>query len=171
MTSVLKTINTKIYKPCSLIISGFVSESEGSAYEACQFTLNDKYIICRTAKITPKKVGQFVTFWNRNKNDVTQPFCEDDAFDFYVINVCKDELLGQFVIPKAAGISHGLVTTSTKEGKRGFRVYPPWDVASSSQAKRTQVWQLKYFVSLKDPIDFELVKIIYASQDEILKHL
>ena len=165
MTPVLKTISTRIYNPCSFTISNFEMEPEGAAYEASQFSLNQSHIICRTAKITPKKIGQFVTFWNRNAEGVTQPFCETDPFDFYVINVCKDELMGQFVIPKAIGITKGLVSTKTKEGKRGFRVYPPWDVAVNAQAKRTQAWQLHYFISFKEPIDLDLVKKLYTTQD------
>ena len=168
MTPALKLINTKIYKSCSFTISNFEIEPEGSAYEASRFELNESRVIFRTAKLTPKKTGQFVTFWNRNPEGVTQPFCETDPFDFYVINVCKNELMGQFVIPKAIGITKGLVSTKTKEGKRGFRVYPPWDVAVNAQAKRTQAWQLQYFISFQDPIDLELVKKRYASQVKIL---
>lgn len=165
MTNIQKLKHSKIYQSCFFVIANYCVEKEGTAYNACTFTLNHSRIICRTAKITPKKTGQFVTFWNRNKGGVTQPFRETDAFDFYVINVCKDELLGQFVIPKSVAISKGLVSTATKEGKRGFRVYPPWDVVTNNQAKRTQVWQLDYFVSLDDPIDFELVKFLYINKN------
>jgi hypothetical protein len=38
-----------------------------------------------------------------------------------------------------------IISTHLKEGKRGMRVYPPWDLPSSKQAKKTQQWQLPYF--------------------------
>ena len=163
MIPTIRHVNEKLYIPAKLVISNFETEKEGVVYEACRFTLNGTRVICRTAKITPKKVGQFVTFWNRNSEGVTQPFSDNDTFDFYVINVFKDRFLGQFVIPKALGIAKGLVSTVTKEGKRGFRVYPPWDKATNAQAKRTQLWQLDYFISLEAPIDANLVKKRYAS--------
>ena len=56
-----------IYDKCNLAISNFHKELESKEYQACRFNLNNKHIICRTAKITPKKVGQFVTFWKRKK--------------------------------------------------------------------------------------------------------
>ncbi|MFB9053471.1 MepB family protein [Formosa undariae] len=164
MIPTIKEINKKLYIPAKLALSNFEIEKEGLLYEACRFNLNEAHILCRTAKITPKKVGQFVTFWNRNFEGITQPFSENDAFDFYVINVSKGELFGQFVIPKMVGMAKGLVSTEAKEGKRGFRVYPPWDIAVNPQAKRTQAWQLDYFISFEDPIDTNLVKKRYASE-------
>ncbi len=165
MTPIQNLIQSKIYEPCALVITNYKVEKEGAAYEACRFTLNNSYVICRTAKITPKKIGQFVTFWKRNTEGVTEPFSETDAFDFYVINVSKDEQFGQFVIPKAVGVAKGLVSTVTKEGKRGFRVYPPWDLPTNNQAKRTQSWQLDYFVSLEGTINFDWVTKLYANNN------
>ncbi|MHA7941998.1 MepB family protein [Formosa sp. 3Alg 14/1] len=162
MTPTINHIHKSLYVPANLELSHFETEKEGMHYEACRFNLDGARVLCRTAKITPKKVGQFVTFWNRNSEDITQPFSENDAFDFYVINVSKGEQSGQFVIPKTVGIAKGLVSTKAKEGKRGFRVYPPWDTATNAQAKRTQAWQLDYFIPLECSIDFKLVKSMYA---------
>ncbi|CDF78110.1 conserved hypothetical protein (UCP032285) [Formosa agariphila KMM 3901] len=162
MSPTLERIQTKLYGPSGLILSHYENEKEGRIYEACQFYLNEARIICRTAKITPKKIGQFVTFWNRNSVGVTQPFSYADAFDFYVINVAKGEQLGQFVIPKTVGISKGLIATDSKAGKRGFRVYPPWDCPTSNQAKRTQLWQLNYFIPVAEVVDTELVNALYS---------
>lgn len=53
-------IKTKIYDPCALKISGFKFEKESKEYEASQFVLKGLQIINRNAKVTPKKVGQFV---------------------------------------------------------------------------------------------------------------
>jgi hypothetical protein len=35
-------------------------------------------------------------------------------------------------------IEKGIVSTSKKEGKRGFSVYPIWDKTASHQAVKTQ---------------------------------
>ncbi|OQA36315.1 MAG: MepB protein [Candidatus Dependentiae bacterium ADurb.Bin331] len=34
-----------------------------------------------------------------------------------------------------------------------MRVYPPWDIPESQQAKKTQAWQLIYFFEIKPAID------------------
>ncbi len=57
-------------------------------------------IITRNSKITPKKVGQFVTFWKRNEKGITQPYRENDRIDFYVITARTENNFGQFVFPK-----------------------------------------------------------------------
>jgi hypothetical protein len=44
----------------------------------------------------------------------------------------------------------GIISFNGKEGKRGIRVYPPWDVTTSKQAQQTQSWQIKYFLTIKN---------------------
>ena len=53
----------------------------------------------------------------------------------------------------------GIVSKEGKRGKQAMRVYPPWDIASSRQAKNTQAWQLMYFLKIhpnkcSDPSSF-----------------
>jgi hypothetical protein len=79
-------------------------------------------IINKDAKVTPKKVSQFVTFWKRNKND---------EFDFYIVNIRAKNTFRQFVFPKAVLIQTGITSTGKREGKRAFRVYPKWDVPNN----------------------------------------
>ncbi|RYE38879.1 MAG: MepB domain containing protein, partial [Sphingobacteriales bacterium] len=43
--------------------------------------------------------------------------------------------------------AHDILSGNGKNGKRGFRVYPPWDLTENSQARKTQQWQLEYFTS------------------------
>lgn len=160
----LNEVNAKVYQKCSLQLEGFTHELEGVAYDACQFELNGKKVLCRSAKITPKKIGQFVTFWNRNAEGITEPFSESTLFDFYAINVRTDTRFGQFVFPKAELIRKGIVSTKTKDGKRGFRVYPIWDETQNKQAVRTQKWQLNYFYEIRETTDFEKVKALYQSK-------
>ena len=92
-----------------MLFSKLSDELEGTEYNACQFKLNGKKIICRSAKITPKKMGQFVTFWKRNKKGITEPYNKTNQIDFYVIHVKTKNNFGPFVLPKAVLISKGIM--------------------------------------------------------------
>lgn len=163
MNSILEKVERKIYDKCSLKISDFKKEPEGREYDACQFKLNGMNIICRSSKITPKKVGQFVTFWRRNTDGITEPFNENQEIDFYVINANSENNFGQFVFPKSELIKKGIISTKKKDGKRGFRVYPKWDKAKNKQAEKTQKWQLEYFYEIDDLTDFDKVSELYKT--------
>lgn len=119
---------------------------EASEYFGCEYIYNDHKYIQRTAKITPKKVGQFVTLWKRNSKGLTVPFEADDFLKSVLILTKQDQRVGSFLFPKELLIEKGILTSS-KDGKRGFRVYPDWDRPTSKQALKTQEWQLKCFSS------------------------
>ncbi len=144
-------INSAVYQPLNLPVSHFTLEVEGTDYHACKYSLNDWVIIGRNAKVTPTKNGQFVTCWQRNALGETEPFSEDTPFDFLTVIVQRKEEIGQFVFSKEELIQQKILTTSQKDGKRGFRVYPPWDIPQSKQAAKTQEWQLRSFYSLNTP--------------------
>jgi len=152
---------TEVYDKVNLQISKMNNELEGTEYDACQFELNGMKVISRSSKITPKKIGQFVTFWKRNKKGITEPFSEIDRIDFYVINVKKENNFGQFVFPKSELINKGIIATEKKDGKRGFRIYPKWDNAENKQAKKIQKWQLNYFYEINENTDLKKVKELY----------
>jgi hypothetical protein len=130
------------------IISNYQQELESTDYKACSYIIDGEKIIERTAKSTPKKIGQFVTCWKRNAKEITQPFESSDAFDFFTIKVFDDTYAGYFKFPKTTLIKHGIISTEKKEGKRGFRIYPTWSKPTSKQAIKTQYWQLKYFTNV-----------------------
>jgi hypothetical protein len=162
MNKTLNQIHEKIYKNCKLVVTNFTTAIESKEYGACHFQLNKRSIICRNAKITPTKTGQFVTFWKRDKNGIIAPYNETDKLDFYVVNVQTESQLGQFVFPKTILIKHGIISTSQKEGKRAFRVYPSWDITNNKQAQKTQAWQLHYFYEINTSLDLSAVKKLYA---------
>ena len=164
MDSILNQIKAEVYEKNGLKMSDFGLEPESKKYDACRFELNGRKIISRNSKITPKKVGQFVTFWKRNGNGPIEPFEENDQFDFYVVNVKTENKFGQFVFPKSVLIKKGIISTDKKEGKRAFRVYPSWDNANNEQAERTQKWQLNYFYEITDSTDFNKVSKLYAAE-------
>jgi hypothetical protein len=144
-----------IYKPSGLILENLKIENESKDYGAAEFTLNNHSIKFRVGKITPTKIGQFVTFWKRIGKGPILPYDFNDSFDFLVVSVRAENHFGQFVFPKAVLCEKGIISSSEKEGKRAMRIYPPWDKADNSQAKRTQAWQLKYFIKFSvDNFDF-----------------
>jgi hypothetical protein len=97
------------------------------------------------SKITPTKIGQFVTFWKRDKNGITASFDVSDDLDFAIISVRKETQWGLFIFTNKVLQEQGILSDVNRDGKRGFRVYPPWDVAENKQAKKTQEWQLRCF--------------------------
>ena len=144
---------------CSLLEKA----KESADYGAYSFTRNQKSILFRTAKITPTKIGQFVTLWKRIDKGPIQPYYFTDAIDLIVISVRKENRVGQFVFPKSVLCEKGIISTPNKEGKRAIRVYPPWDRALNNQAQKTQQWQLDYFLEIPvdKPIDRERAKMLY----------
>lgn len=158
----LKQIKKEVYDKCALKISRFKIELESKEYDACQFELNGLNILSRNAKITPKKVGQFVTFWKRISEGPIEPFNHKDNIDLFVVNTQTDKEFGQFVFPKSVLIKKGIISTEKKEGKRAFRVYPKWDNVKSKQAQKTQKWQLDYFYEINSATDLKKVEQLYS---------
>ena len=154
-------IQSKVYNKCNFEISNYTLEKESKEYDACRFQLNGLNVISRSAKITPSKVGQFVTFWKRLNDGPIEPFRDTDLIDFLVVNVQTENESGQFVFPIYTLVHKGILSTPSKEGKRAFRVYPSWDFPKSKQAERTQKWQLEYFYKIDGAINFNKVSELY----------
>lgn len=153
-----------IYDECEFVTTAPHADAESAEYGAGTYKVNDLQIICRTAKITPKKLGQFVAIWQRDQNHITQPQHIDNDFDLLVINCQTQDKFGQFVFPKAALAKHGIITTATKRGKNGIRIYPSWDTTTNRQAIKTQKWQLQYFLEVDERPNLELAKTLYLSK-------
>ncbi len=135
-----------LYAEKQLEFSLFEAEPESQDYDACRFLLNGKKIIYRTAKITPKKEGQFVTIWKRiDLGGPITPFHLHDEFDYLIIAISNGREAGQFTFDKEVLINHGLISSNNKTGKLGFRLYPPWSIPNSVTALKSQKWQLSYY--------------------------
>lgn len=164
----LQEIQEHIFAKCEYNITNVLTQEESKDYSAYHFELKNQAkilkIVSRAAKITPKKVGQFVVLWKRINKGAIQPYHFADDVDFFVINVKKNTHLGQFIFPKNVLIAQKIVSTDFIEGKRAIRVYPPWDEVTSKQAKQTQKWQLNYFVDISDDnsINLERIKLLYT---------
>ena len=131
-----------IYDPCGYRLTDLVIETEGVDYQACSFKLNKIFVKFRKSKVTPTKVGQFVTLWKRIKNRPIAPFDFIDPIDL-------------FIFTKAVLLKHGILSQNKKGGKRALRVYPPWVLTANDQAKKTQAWQVEHFLMIpsRKPID------------------
>ena len=159
-------IETKelVFDKCGFELRNLEIEKESTEYSACKFDLNTVKILFRVAKITPTKIGQFVTFWKRSEKGPIEPYTASDEIDFFIINTKSDNQFGQFIFPKSVLSQQGIISTNLKEGKRGIRVYPPWDLTVSKQAQKTQKWQLEYFleIPLNKSVNLDIAKQLYA---------
>jgi hypothetical protein len=128
-------------------LHNFTLDLEAKDYCGCNYTFLNHSFIQRTAKITPKKVGQFVTLWKRDQLNITTPISTEDGFQFVIILCQKGDLKGKFVFPVGVLLKKGIINDSKtlNAGKRGFRVYPDWDKPVSTQAIKTQEWQQQFF--------------------------
>jgi len=147
------------YEPSGLTLTNLLQAAESQEYGACDFEMNNKRIKFRAAKITPTKIGQFVTVWKRIGDGPIMPYDAADPVDLFVVSVRCAHHFGQFVFPKAVLAQKGFVSTDGKGGKRAMRVYPPWDITSSQQARATQAWQLDYFFEIAEQKGVDIARI------------
>jgi hypothetical protein len=158
-----------VYTRCGFECTQLIAEIESADYGAYTFNLNELSVKYRVAKITPTKIGQFVTLWKRFENGPIRPFDITDDIDMFIISTRNDNHFGQFIFPKSALYKKGIVADKHKEGKRAIRVYPPWDTTVNKQAQKTQRWQLDYFLDIpkEKPIDLARAKSLFSSQRQL----
>ncbi len=161
----LKNIKELVYDKIGLGLTNLKQNKESVEYGACSFQLNGCKIQQRISKITPTKLGQFVTIWKRNKEGITEPFDIADDIDFLIIISKSGDNFGQFIFPTTVLAEKGIISTNGKNGKRGIRVYPPWDNVTSKQAEKTQKWQSKYFLTIKkdNSTNLDLIKELFKN--------
>ncbi|GAB3718569.1 MepB family protein [Flavobacterium koreense] len=156
----LEKTSSLVFEKLDLKIRNLIIEKESQEYCAAQLELKNSKIIFRKAKITPTKIGQFVTLWKRIDKKPIQPFSSEDNFDLVIINCETPNHFGQFVFPKTVLEEKGYLQSQSKKGKLGFRVYPSWDKTENKQAQRTQNWQLNYFI--ETPISILKAQSLYS---------
>ncbi|MBE8715176.1 MepB family protein [Sphingobacterium hungaricum] len=163
----LKLANAQLYAKLNLDLNNFKIQKESREYHAATFNLDDRKITYRTSKITPTKVGQFVTCWKRNSLGITVPFHQNDAFDFLIISCRNEGKFAQFIFSKSCLIEHAIVSNPNKKGKRGFRLYPIWDCPTNKQAVKTQKWQLPNFVQIHPTIEVNQFSHLFEPKPNI----
>lgn len=157
----LNYINKMIYEPNDLTVKSVQEEKQNSKYGAGTFRLSSRTVRFRVANITPTKVGQFVAFWEKDENNINQPYSYEKAPDLLVITTFKnDSEFGQFIFPKEVLLKQNILRSSSTKGKMAIRTYPSWDKPTSKQAIETQKWQLLYFVDMSNTSKLAIDKII-----------
>ncbi|MFE3445038.1 MepB family protein [Nocardia sp. NPDC059180] len=154
---------TLIFDFLGLTISAPVPEQENAEYGAFVSSVGRGSVRFRVGKLTPAKVGLFVTVWRRAEDGSTEPLAAEDGIDLLVVTAREGKCFGQFVFPKTALVEHGIVSVEGRGGKRGFRVYPPWSPTGNRQAMRSQKWQCDYFLELEghEKVDVQHAKRLY----------
>lgn len=163
-SEVLAYLDEKVYKPNQLKLESIREEKQNSKYGAGTFKLASRTVRFRVAKKTPTKNGQFVAFWEKDKNNKNQPFSYEETPELLVIvTSMREDNFGQFVFPKEILLKHNILESSSTKGKMGIRVYPSWDKPTSKQAIKTQAWQLPYFIDMSnsDKLPINRMKILY----------
>lgn len=148
MNEALKPTAKWLSTKSGLTIQNLRVDPECAAYSGYNFNAGNIRIKFRNAKVTPKKVGQFVTLWKRNTFGHTEPFDLHDAFDFYIVATQKEEKSGFFFFSRLTLAELGVITSPQQEGKRGFRVYPAWEIPLNKQAEQTKKRQMECFIDL-----------------------
>lgn len=139
-----------VFDPAGSACSAPEPEAESQDYGAHTLTIDGASVRFRVARETPKKIGQFVTFWKRIGDGPIQPFDVYDDIDALIVVTRAPDRFGYFEFPMHSLCDHGIVTVGGKEGKRAFRLYPPWDSPVNRTAVSAQNWQLSHFTDLSD---------------------
>ena len=168
MIKEITRLNNLIFKPLKLNITEIIPDLECEDYFGFNFKINEIHIKFRKSKLTPKKIGQFVTFWKRDSEGKTVPFDINDDFDFYIISIEENENSGFFIFPKLVLEKKNLISSELKTGKRGFRIYADWHFPNSKQAEKTKLWQTQFFIdfSRKESSIIEKFETILNSKNQ-----
>lgn len=150
MINKIKKLDDLVFKVLKYDLSEIIPDPESEEYFGFNFKVNDLKIKFRKSKLTPKKIGQFVTFWKRDNAGKTVPFDSADVFDFYMILIEENDNAGFFIFPKSILEKEELISDQFKTGKRGFRIYASWHFPNNKQAEKTKLWQTQYFINFSD---------------------
>lgn len=150
-----------IYTPVGLVLQELTAEEQNAEYEGCTFMLDESTVRFRTAKVTQKKIGQFVAIWEKDEHNKNRPFFYEQSPEFLVVNTFTVEHKGQFVFPKKVLLEKGVLSSKSKKGKMAIRVYPAWDTPASKQAIATQKWQQPFFLDFTEALHLERVEKLY----------
>ena len=156
-----------------------IPHNQNAQYHGYAFTLNQKRIIYRKAKVTPDRHGAFLALWKRPadlSNSKPIPFANE--FDYLLVAVSSDGLTtinnqvaniqkGFFLFPVELLVKKGIVTGRNHKGKTAFRVFPPWSESRalkgtgefSNSAKVTQRWQCDYFLNQNQHGLVDIIKL------------
>lgn len=94
----------------------------------------------RLAKLTSKKKGYFVSFWEKDMNNTNQPFHAGESPEYLAIVISDENRRGYFMIPKDVAVDKHIYTLNHIKGKMGMRFYPSWcDGLNATAKKKTRM--------------------------------
>ena len=152
-------INTVVTQKIGLRTSNKLIESQNSKYEGFMFSIDTTMFRSRTAKLTPKKMGYFVVFWEKDSEGSNQPYTYENSPDKLVINIIDNKQIGQFIFPKDILLKQRILKSDNINGKMAMRVYPDWVTELNKTAYKTQQWQMPYFINMASTT--EKIKRLY----------
>ena len=119
----------------NLTIQKMTLEPKNAAYEGACFQLNGQTYRSRLAKLTPKKAGYFIVFWEKDANVHNQPYDFATSPDQLIISVIDGHRKGLFLFPNSVLLDKGILSGQQTTGKMASRVYPRWvkDLNPSAQ--------------------------------------
>lgn len=160
----LKALENLIFIPNNIMVKDFTLDKESLDYGASTAKLNSIPAAFRVAKITPAKVGYFVTLWRRCLDRKIKPYNIECEAKLFIIIVRDGINSGHFIFSKDVLLNYGVISNNTSQGKLGIRLYPSWCVTESKQARKTQYWQLKYFIDHSNSFNVEnnIVERLYS---------
>lgn len=136
-------------------------ENQNIDYEALVFTIGKEKFRSRLGKLTPKKQGYFVAFWEKNDRGVNVPYSYKESPGKLIINIIDGEKFGQFILPKDILLEKNILSDEKHKGKMAARFYPPWELGLNKTALKTQEWQGDYFINLGEDVDLIKLKNLY----------
>ncbi|MBO0472420.1 MepB family protein [Enterococcus ureasiticus] len=142
-------------------LEDFKVEEQNKEYEGTTFVLGKQSFRSRKAKVTPKKLGYFVVFWEKDDENKNKPYDFDSAPDKLIITIIDQEKLGQFIFPKEILAEKKILNNGKNQGKMAMRVYPNWVTGLNKTAVVTQKWQSSYFIDLTKKPDLNRLKKLY----------
>lgn len=145
------------------IYEGFMlkRENQNSDYEGFLLQINNHVYRTRLAKLTPKKKGYFVAVWEKDPTGTNQAYNYEESPEKLIVSIINGEKRGQFIFPKDVLLTYGVLKNSKQKGKMALRVYPSWITDLNETAKKTQAWQVLYFIDLSDRYEIEKLKEMY----------
>nr|DAR28356.1 MAG TPA: MepB protein [Caudoviricetes sp.] len=138
-------------------------ENQNRDYDGVIFRIEYTSFRGRLAKLTPKKKGYFVTFWEKDPEGNNQAFHFSNSPDKIIITVIDNQFSGQFVFTKEILLEKNILKSQSSKGKMAIRVYPTWETDLNSSAFKTQQWQTKYFIDTSYEFDKDKLMEIYFS--------
>ena len=142
-------------------LDDFKVEEQNEEYEGTIFHLGNHSYRSRKAKITPKKLGYFVVFWEKDETNKNKPYDFDSSPDKLIITVVDQEKLGQFIFPKEILAKKKILSDGKNKGKMALRVYPDWVTGLNKTARTTQQWQSSFFIDLTNKQELSKLQKLY----------